>query len=771
MIPKVILKTKGGYYRCLDAEPNALSYLWYMTDVRLCTVAELEAEMMIPGRRWFATDKPTYQLQLKTNASTTEGEPWVCLTNIQDRNTYWVGRRRIDEKGDPVTLAITLEEVYLKSSFHQKRLYRLMIKQCQRILKNPLVCRNGTTMIEIRRTVPTEEQLNLLAITPGIGRIYEGKGDRTGDIRGRLLREGCGGMPTASENTALVMMSGGIDSPVAAYRMMTRGCNVRGVHYLNSTNDTAAIIAKNRKLCEVLSSIQGHFDMHYVDIQKLQSQIVAIVPNNNRTLIYKWCMLTLSASFDDSLLIITGDSAAQVASQTVQNLSTLYASIDKGIVAPLIGSSKAQIIKEARKIGTFEPSIEEGADCCQYMMCKVGANLNMGKRTLMQFARQIKFCSLPVTKEVFMDGKWVRSETMTLDPKGGCFNTESALPTKHVDEGEEDNEKQLYFDAAAGTMMSHSVKAAMMSAPEANPNSMHMSGRAARAAIEKVRADLAQVLGVSAKDIIFTSGGTESNNLALHGYRIEREAWCHPSTMGSQAEENAKVCRVVDIVNHETGSINRDLRRPKGGRLHVDASQALTKVDFSTFDFSEVDSMTVTAHKINGPAGIGALFIRNLEGSSPLFTGGSQERGLRPGTENITGIIGFGAALRIDRSASIHQDVHAHVVEELESMGFTVNQRGETSGYIVHATLPVGYDNTQFVSILSTNYHIEIGTGSACKTGQVNTSVYDALGIPPAPSRSIRISWDSFVTMEDADQLVKGVKGALAALKPKSEKK
>lgn len=772
VIPKVLLKTKGGFYRCINTEPHALSYIWYMTDIKLCSVEELEKEMMVPGRRWFATDKFTYQLQLKTGASTTEGEPWICLINIKHKDFYWVGKRHVDAKKAPVTLVITLEEVYLKSAFHQTRLYRLIIKQCQRILENELICRNGRSMIEVRKVVPTEEQLDQLMICPGIGRIYEGAyDDRSGDPRRKLLREGCGGMPTAPENKALVMLSGGIDSPVAAYRMMTRGCNVRGVHYLNSSNDTAAIIAKNRIICETLSRIQGHFDMHYVNIHKLQTQILAAVPNHNRTLVYKWCMLTLSASFDDSYLIITGDSAAQVASQTIPNLSVLYASVNKAIVAPLIGSTKSEIIKEARKIKTFDASILPGADCCQYLTCKVGANLNMSLRTLKACVKKISFCDLPVTKEVFRNGKLVETVQLSFNPNLGfssMLRTEDngALDMKAVEEEDDENDR-INFDAAAGTMMTAAVKRAMLIAPEGNPNSMHSSGRAARAAVEKVRAELALHLGVSAKDIIFTSGGTESNNLALHGYRVEREAWTHPSTQGQgkdQIPANAPVCQVVDVVNHETGSIIRDFKRPKNGRLHLDACQALTKIDFSSLPLSEVDSIAVSAHKINGPVGIGALYIRGLS-CQPFFTGGLQEHGIRPGTENVLGICGFGEALRIDRSASVHREVEALLVEELTALGFRINRRGETSGFIVHATLPEGYNNTQFVSLLSSEYKVDIGTGSACKTGVANTSVYDTLKIPAEPDRSLRFSWDCFAQISDAERVIEAVKKALKQLK------
>ncbi|CCW66254.1 unnamed protein product [Phytomonas sp. Hart1] len=322
--------------------------------------------------------------------------------------------------------------------------------------------------------------------------------------------------------------------------------------------------------------------------------------------------------------------------------------------------------------------------------------------------------------------------------------------------------------------MAGAVKRAMRRAPEGNPTSLHETGRAARMAMEKVRVALAEAMGLPANEIIFTGGGTESNNIALQGYRVLREEWSHSSTKGPQRMDDAiekkngdeeTVVRVVDLVNHETGSISREFKRPPNGRLHVDASQAFLKIDFRSLDLSEVDSMTVTAHKINGPIGIAALYLRGLK-CHKLYSGGSQEKGIRPGTENLPAIIGFGAALKLDRSHSQHREIEAFVGKELEALGCELNRRGETSGFIVHATLPAGYDNTEVVSLLSTKYRVEIGTGSACNSGVLNTTVYDTLGKLPEPRRSIRLSWDCYNTMEEAERVMGAFSKVLAEKKP-----
>ncbi|KAG5469449.1 hypothetical protein LSCM1_02670 [Leishmania martiniquensis] len=772
--PNFILKAKNGHFHFMMAEPDvSKNYLWYMSEPKLVTVPELEAEMRVPGRRWYATDRAGFEVQKKNNAVVSEGEPYVCLRSIKNCELYWFGRRHAEPPVEQLTLVVSVGELYLKSAIHRKRLVRVLMDNMRRVLKNPQVFRNGDTLIEVRKEVPTKEQLQLLALLPGIAKIYEGsqkKGERKGDPRGAFICDGAQGIPITPDQRVLALISGGIDSPVAAYRMMTRGCFVNGVHFLNSTNDTASVVEKNRRICERLSSVQGRFDMYYVDISALQSQIVANVPNHNRTLIYKWFMLSLAADFEDSCFIVTGDSAGQVASQTVHNISTLYPTLRKAVISPLIGVTKNFIIDEARKIKTFDFSIQEGEDCCQYMMCKSGANLMMGRRTLEACVRRIKLTELKVTKEVYRDGKLCESSEFTYYPSSGMrpSNKAPAPVGAAQDASSEDHMHDvIYFDAAAGTKVAEQVRMAMLRAPEGNPNSMHMSGREARMAVEKVRSQLAKVMHVPANDIIFTSGGTESNNIALNGYHVVREPWSHASTSGnSSTPAGATVVKVVDLVNHETGSINRNLTRPEGGRLHLDASQALLKIDFGSLDLSQVDSIAVTAHKINGPIGVGAVYLRDLA-CHRLFSGGSQEKGIRPGTENVPAIVGFGAALSLDRSHSLHKEIDALMTEELEKMGCEINRRGETSGYIVHATLPKGYSNTDVISRLSTKYHVEIGTGSACKTKEVNTTVYDTLGKSPAPTRSIRISWDSFATLTEAERVLSAMKNVLDEIKLK----
>jgi cysteine desulfurase len=506
----------------------------------------------------------------------------------------------------------------------------------------------------------------------------------------------------------------------------------------------------------------------------------------------------MCSEVEESKLIIVGDSLGQVASQTIYNVSALYSSVDGTVAAPLLGSNKTEIITVARRIGTFDLSAVQAEDCCQYLMCKVGANLSLSPKVLRACVRRLPLSDpLRVRVDHYFNGNLLRTEETMLTPRPPPWALEAERPRRSLalrialepsvatpsllPRGKPSTELEVvHFDAAAGTEVPWSVIEAVAAAPQGNPNSLHGAGRMARMAIEKTREELAAVLKVSSSDIIFTSGGTESNQIALAGFRVVcREAWMHASTCGypdvlqqfSSSDERPPIA-VIDLVNHETGSVTTQLIRPADGvRLHVDACQALFKIPWDSVDLSHVDSMSFTAHKINGPVGCGMLYIKDLKKSlargavRPLMHGGPQEMGLRPGTENVSAIVGLGAALKLQRPA-IHREIEAFVVASLTVMGLVVNHRGPTSGFIVHATLPLGYDHVAVVSMMSALHRVEIGTGAACKTGQRNVGVYETLGISPIPEkRSIRLSWDSFTPMNHAERAMEALKATLRELK------
>eukprot|EP00672_Neobodo_designis_P018564 CAMPEP_0174840270 /NCGR_PEP_ID=MMETSP1114-20130205/8589_1 /TAXON_ID=312471 /ORGANISM="Neobodo designis, Strain CCAP 1951/1" /LENGTH=1142 /DNA_ID=CAMNT_0016074415 /DNA_START=211 /DNA_END=3639 /DNA_ORIENTATION=+ len=233
-------------------------------------------------------------------------------------------------------------------------------------------------------------------------------------IWGEGILDGTGGLPQSRASKALCLMSGGIDSPVAAFQMMNRGCRVDFVHFLNSTSDTAAILAKLTMIAKRLSSIQGRLDMRVVDIAELQNAIIGAVARADRTVVYKQYMLLIAAAVADYELLVTGDSVSQVASQTVTNVSTLYPLTPRAVVSPLAGSNKNDVIDVSRKVGLLELSAMEGADCCQYLMCKTGATLCIGPAKMRAYLAKITgIASLPVKVLAFDNGEAVPDATYT----------------------------------------------------------------------------------------------------------------------------------------------------------------------------------------------------------------------------------------------------------------------------------------------------------------------------------------------------------------------
>src|SRR5438105_9514638 len=248
--------------------------------------------------------------------------------------------------------------------------------------------------------------------------------------------------------------------------------------------------------------------------------------------------------------------------------------------------------------------------------------------------------------------------------------------------------ERIYLDWNATTPLRPEARAAMAHAWEVggNPSSVHAEGRQARWLVEDARAAVAAAVGAGAENVIFTSGGTEANSLALTpGLRrgkapaVERllvSAIEHASVLSggrfaAEATGRIGVTRegVVDLyrlrallagppalvsimlANNETGAIQpvaeaAELVHAAGGLLHADAIQALGKIPFDIAS-TGADLLSLSAHKIGGPKGIGALVLaEGVEDLAPLLRGGGQEKGRRAGTEDVAGIAGFGAAVR-----------------------------------------------------------------------------------------------------------------------------
>jgi len=178
---------------------------------------------------------------------------------------------------------------------------------------------------------------------------------------------GGGGLPSGTGGKVLCLLSGGIDSPVAAFRMMRRGCQVLFVHFHSFPHTTLESQEKARMIAQILSRYQLEARLHLVPFAEVQRQIVAYAPPTLRVILYRRFMIRIAeaiAEEEKAGALVTGDSLGQVASQTLENLRSVSAAARVPIFRPLIGDDKEDIMRCARQIGTYEISILPDQDCC-----------------------------------------------------------------------------------------------------------------------------------------------------------------------------------------------------------------------------------------------------------------------------------------------------------------------------------------------------------------------------------------------------------------------
>ena len=181
---------------------------------------------------------------------------------------------------------------------------------------------------------------------------------------------GPGGLPVGSTSRLLAFLSGGLDSPVAAWLMLRRGARVTGVHFHNRSMQGNAVLEKIEDLCGVLAWAGGTLPLRVVPFESCQRAIVGHVPAAYRMIVYRRAMFRIGARFareEHALGYVTGDSLGQVASQTAENLRTIHAIADLPVYAPLVGSDKVEIVDRARQLGTYEISIRPHEDCCSFL--------------------------------------------------------------------------------------------------------------------------------------------------------------------------------------------------------------------------------------------------------------------------------------------------------------------------------------------------------------------------------------------------------------------
>lgn len=184
---------------------------------------------------------------------------------------------------------------------------------------------------------------------------------------------GAGGLPVGSAGSVVTLLSGGIDSPVAAWRMMTRGCDVTGLHLWNRSFSGEGVRDKVLALGQALAQHQGRFRLVIIPFAGIQRAIVAASPDDVRMLLYRRAMLRVAAEVARAGkhdAVVVGDSVSQVASQTMQNLAAVYDASPGLLLTPLAGSCKSETIAIAQRIGTYGISIGPGADCCGLLVAK-----------------------------------------------------------------------------------------------------------------------------------------------------------------------------------------------------------------------------------------------------------------------------------------------------------------------------------------------------------------------------------------------------------------
>ncbi|MCS7143878.1 MAG: tRNA 4-thiouridine(8) synthase ThiI [Archaeoglobaceae archaeon] len=185
--------------------------------------------------------------------------------------------------------------------------------------------------------------------------------------------EGIGGLPVGTAGKVVSLISGGIDSPVASFLAMKRGCEVIPVHFFNKTLHSPDVRRKIVMLAEKLAEFQGDLKLYMIPFEEVQMEIIRIVPPKLRMVIYRRSMMRMAnliAEKEGAKALVTGDNISQVASQTLENLNVIYSASKLAVLPPLLGFDKEEIISLAKKIGTYEISILPYEDCCSLMVAK-----------------------------------------------------------------------------------------------------------------------------------------------------------------------------------------------------------------------------------------------------------------------------------------------------------------------------------------------------------------------------------------------------------------
>jgi len=378
----------------------------------------------------------------------------------------------------------------------------------------------------------------------------------------------------------------------------------------------------------------------------------------------------------------------------------------------------------------------------------------------------------------------------------------------------------IYLDANATTPLLPEVLEAMLpwlGDSFHNPNASYAGAKEARAAVERARGQVAAAIGADPDEIVFTSGGTESNNAALKwlarlvgrkqgrvitstiehsavlrpvetfeevGYAVERcavdgDGRLDPDAWRAACEQAAEGGGFVSLMwaNNETGVIQplaeaAACAREQGLAVHSDAVQALGKLPLRVHELP-IDFLSLSAHKFHGPKGVGALYVRSGARFEPLLRGGGQERGRRSGTENVPGIVGMGIAAeraagelesRVGRLAEMRDAFESGVLERVE--GARVNGDRE---HRLPNTSHLSFEGCEAAGllVLLDRAGIACSAGSACMSGEERPShVQEAMGFPAKRAKSsLRFGFSVMNTMDEAREAAEQVAAAVEKLR------
>lgn len=341
-----------------------------------------------------------------------------------------------------------------------------------------------------------------------------------------------------------------------------------------------------------------------------------------------------------------------------------------------------------------------------------------------------------------------------------------------------------YLDYAATVPLLPDVVEAMHAAEKkyfANASALHTPGHLALNEIENCRELLAEIIGASPEEIIFTSGASESNNTVIRtfdGHIIETSSLEHHSILETAkkygGEKSPKLYSYM-LANNETGEFLNLPKKNNNEYLHSDLTQVLGKIPINAKELN-LDYATFSAHKIGGPVGVGALYVRNGVPFEPLIIGGNQERKRRGGTYNTVGIIGFKAALEYIKNNATWE-IYDKKTRELRD---TLAKRilSEIPGSSLNTDIK---KNKSLPNILNTSFaaaegesiqlyldaeDIVVSTGSACASGDIKPShvLMAKTGDAEVAHSSIRFSFGLDNTMSDVDKVMQVLPGIIAKL-------